>query len=237
MMEAVFISDLHLNPAQPEITERFVAFVQWAAKNTRTLYILGDFFHVWAGDDSLNVWSRSIASLLSGLVAEGVCVFYMHGNRDFLLGERFMSLASIQYLPDPSIIDLNGERILLTHGDRYCTHDRGHQWLRYFTRNRLFSTLFLWLPIRTRTALVSTVRHYSESNARKPSWAMDIVPDVMLADMIKMNTNVVVHGHIHRPGLTTYTRQEDTYHQYVLSDWDDKPKLLCYNQACGFSFV
>ena len=66
---------------------------------------------------------------------------------------------------------------------------------------------------------------------------MDIVPDVMLADMIKMNTNVVVHGHIHRPGLTTYTRQEDTYHQYVLSDWDDKPKLLCYNQACGFSFV
>lgn len=234
MIDAVFISDLHLHPNIPAITERFTRFVQWAAENTRIVYILGDFFHVWAGDDSLDVWSKSIASQLSWLVAQGVTIHYMHGNRDFLLGEQFAKLAGLHLLPDPSVIEWDGHRILLTHGDSYCTNDRGHQWLRRLTRNRLFPALFLSIPYRFRLRLVSRVRTYSEGNKRKPQWTMDIVPSVMLSQMQKLGVDAVIHGHIHKPGLTVHSGD---YRQYVLSDWDDNPLILCYYKASGFCFI
>ena len=234
MIDAVFISDLHLHPHMPEITERFTHFVQWAGSNTRAVYILGDFFHVWAGDDSLDAWGESIVSQLSWLAEQGVALYYIHGNRDFLLGKSFATRASLQILPDPSVIELHGERILLTHGDRYCTNDSSHQWLRRVTRNRLFSTLFLSIPYRIRSRWVDRVRAHSQENKRKPQWTMDIVPSVMLAHMRRLNTKVVIHGHIHQPGLTTHT---GSYQQYVLSDWDDNPLILCYYKASGFCFI
>lgn len=235
-IDAVFISDLHLNPEQPEITQRFSDFVQWAAENTRALYILGDFFHVWAGDDSLNAWSESIALQLAGLASRGVHVFYMHGNRDFLLGKKFAELSVMKILSDPEVIELNGERVLLTHGDGYCTNDHAHQWLMRITRNRWFSTLFLLIPYGIRKRLVSKVRIYSQTNKQKAASTMDIVAAVMLADMRKHNVSSVIHGHIHKPGLTTHSEKGITYKQYVLSDWDDKPTFLCYYNSCGFSF-
>lgn len=237
MNDAVFISDLHLNPAQPEILERFLCFIQWAAVNTRAVYILGDFFHVWAGDDGIDSWSEGIAQQLSWLSTQGVSLYYMHGNRDFLLGRRFAELASFQILPDPSVIELNGERILLTHGDQYCTLDRSHQWLRRLTRNRIFTRIFLNISYATRKTWVTRVREHSQNNASKPAWSMQIVSSVMLAHMRWKKVNTVIHGHIHQPGLISHSFQGEHFHQYVLSDWDDNPQLLCYYNPKGFCFI
>jgi UDP-2,3-diacylglucosamine hydrolase len=237
MNDAVFISDLHLNQNQPEITQRFTQFVQWAAHHTKAVYILGDFFHAWAGDDKLDDWSESIASQLSWLAAQGVSLYYLHGNRDFLLGESFANRASLIILADPSIILLDNIPIALTHGDQYCTNDRAHQYFRAFTRHRLFVAAFLQLPYALRAWLVNRVRQHSQHQRQKPPNLMDIVPSVMLADMQRLKVQTLIHGHIHKPGLTNHPHQQHDYRQYVLSDWDDSPLVLCYTRTKGFSYV
>lgn len=236
MIDAVFISDLHLNQQEGAITERFYHFIEWAAFNTKVVYILGDFFHVWPGDDALDDWSESIAKRLSWLASQGVKLFFMHGNRDFLLGERFAKLASITLLNEPTVIMLGDTSVLLAHGDRYCTEDKGHQWLRRLTRNAIFPAIFLRLPYKMRAKLVNKVRQHSQANRTKPTAYMDIVVSVMLEHMQQMGVQILVHGHIHKPGLITHEYQGTSYLQYVLSDWDDNPIFLCYDGANGFYF-
>lgn len=237
MIEAVFISDLHLHPNEPKIFQRFVNFVDWACDNVKSVYILGDFFHVWSGDDSLESWSEKIALKLLELKNKGIKVYFMHGNRDFLLGQTFALHAGMHILPDPTVIKMNGERVLLTHGDRYCKNDRIHQWMIRLTRNRVFCKLFLLLPLSFRRKIVAGVRNYSKSNARKSMDKMEIVSSSMISEMRKMQVNITIHGHIHRPGLMNHNINHDLYQQYVLSDWDDKVTILCYYKASGFSFM
>src|SRR5687768_7344593 len=123
MIDAVFISDLHLNPEEPFITARFNSFIDWAAKNTSKLFILGDFFHVWSGDDALDEWSEEIVKRLLWLTKQQVTVYFMRGNRDFLIGEEFARKANVILLQEPTVLNLEGERIFLVHGDGYCTLD------------------------------------------------------------------------------------------------------------------
>ena len=236
MIDAVFISDLHLHPQEEAITQRFHTFIDWAAKNTRAVYILGDFFHVWPGDDALDPWSQSIALRLSWLASHGVSLYFMHGNRDFLLGERFMALASLTLLKEPTVITLGDTPVLLVHGDRYCTKDKGHQWLRRLTRNSIFTTLFLSLPYSMRVKIVNKVREHSQMNRGKSPLYMDVVPKDMLKHMHQLGVKVLVHGHTHKPGLTTHVYQGALYAQYVLSDWDDNPTVMCYNEVDGIYF-
>ncbi len=236
MIEAVFISDLHLHPQEKAILERFYRFIEWAASNTKVLYILGDFFHVWPGDDALDDWSLTIASRLSWLASQGVNIYFMHGNRDFLLGARFAKLASMTLLNEPTVIMLGNKKVLLMHGDRYCTKDKGHQWLRRLTRNAIFPALFLRLPYKFRVNLVNKVRQHSQTNRHKPAIYMDIVTSVMLEHMQQMQVQILVHGHIHKPGLTMHEHKGISYQQFVLSDWDDNPLLMCYDRPNGFYF-
>jgi len=236
MNDAVFISDLHLHPEETEITERFNHFIKWAAKNTLSVYILGDFFHVWPGDDALDAWSQSIASQLSWLSDQGVKLYFMPGNRDFLVGKRFAKLASLTLLNEPTIITLGNTKLLLVHGDRYCTKDISHQWLRRITRNRLFTTLFLRFPYALRSAIVNQVRRRSQMNRSKPPANMVIIVASMIKHMEQMGVETVIHGHIHQPGITKHTLKNGNYYQYVLSDWDDNPLLMCYNKSSGFYF-
>ena len=236
MIDAVFISDLHLHPDEASITERFQRFIQWASTHTRAVYILGDFFHVWPGDDALDAWSSSIIHQLAGLSQQGVALYFMPGNRDFLLGHAFAALAGITMLKEPSIIRLGDERVLLVHGDRYCTADRGHQWLRRLTRNRVFPRAFMCFPLAFRERLVNTVRTRSQSNRTKPPLQMDVVVTTVLNHMRTLGVHILVHGHTHKPGLTTYVHHGVTYRRYVLSDWDDNPLLMCYDKANGFYF-
>ena len=231
MNEAVFISDLHLHPHQPEITEKFRKFIHWASEHTQSVYILGDFLHVWAGDDSANAWSDEIAHLLAGLSARGITVFFMVGNRDFLVGPTFLAQAHMQHLVDPTVIQLKNERVLLSHGDRYCTKDRSHQYFRLLTRNACFRRIFLCLPYRIRQCLVHQVRHYSQQNIRKELDKMQTVPAAMHHDVHCYDIKRIIHGHTHQPGLRDHQYAGIDWQEYTLSDWDENPSVLCYNKS------
>ena len=231
MNEAVFISDLHLHPDQPSIFEKFSKFVSWAVNNTEKVYILGDFLHVWPGDEAMDTWSDGIIGELSKLTDHGIPVYFMAGNRDFLIGKRFLHKAKLQFLQDPTVIYLGKQKVLLSHGDVYCTQDRGHQRFIKLTRNRLFCFLFLLLPYSLRKSLVSRVRQYSQANTRKSPSNMQTMEAAMLKDMQYFAADVLIHGHTHQPGLRTYRSELQDWQEYTLSDWDENPSILCYNNT------
>ncbi|MFC3907629.1 UDP-2,3-diacylglucosamine diphosphatase [Legionella dresdenensis] len=236
MLEAVFISDLHLHPLDEAITERFNQFIDWALINTRSVYILGDFFHAWAGDDSVTPWSQAIAVQLAKLSNNGINLYFMHGNRDFLLGSDFAQLAGMTILQEPAIIKLGTEQVLLVHGDRYCINDKAHQRFRRLTRNRWFVEHFLRLPLFVRNRLVAGVRQISRTKHYKNNAVFDVVPEAMRSHMTSLKLHNLIHGHTHKPGVKDYTWDSLQYKQYVLSDWDDMPRVLCYDNTKGFYY-
>ncbi|KTD04209.1 UDP-2,3-diacylglucosamine hydrolase [Legionella geestiana] len=235
MIEAVFISDLHLHPDEKAVCERFEAFIAFAASHVRRVYLLGDFFHAWAGDDTMDSWSEAIAARLKSLAEAGVETCFLHGNRDFLLGEAFAARAHMRLLSEPCIITLAGQPLLLVHGDSLCTRDTRHQWFRALTRNPVFIRAFLCLPRALRHRLVNGVRRLSRQ--RVPGNYMDVVPEAVEALFKKTGQSVMVHGHIHRSGTTTHTVEGRECTRFVLSDWDDDPQLLCYDMSKGLYFI
>ena len=240
MLDAVFISDLHCHPNEPAITDRFNQFIEWALTHTRTVYVLGDLFHVWAGDDCMEPWALSIAQQFHRLVDHGINVYFMPGNRDFLIGPKFAKLAGFKIMADPCLIQLPGQAVMLAHGDAYCLLDKSHQRFRRVTRNAFFIRFVLALPQRWRHGAVMKVRKKSQENHakvhRSPHYA-DVVPSAFLKDLDRYQVNTIIHGHTHKPGLTEHTKNNQIVRQYVLSDWDDNPQVLCYDQSKGFEFT
>lgn len=235
-IEAVFISDLHLSPDEPMITQRFEQFLTWVKGKTAQLYILGDFLQAWPGDDALDAWHEGIAKQLRELVNAGICCYFMPGNRDFLLGPHFAALAGWKVLSDPTVIRCGDQAVLLSHGDRYCTDDRFHQYFRRLTRNNLFRAIFTWLPLSFRQYSVKQARHHSmQANRHKSRLKMDVTPTAIVSAMRQYHTNVLIHGHTHRPQAVVYG-VPDMPQRFVLSDWDDRPILLCYYKSHGFNF-
>lgn len=238
MIEAVFISDLHLHPANSAIANRFEDFLRWIPQTVKKLYILGDFLHVWVGDDALNAWSADVAFKVKALKNKGIEVYFMAGNRDFLLGKRFAEYADWTVLPDSTIIHCGNNAVLLSHGDRYCTRDKAHQFLRKITRNRLFCTIFVHMPLAFRSWLAAGLRNRSkQGKSVKALEIMDVVPENVLAHMQSKKVETLIHGHTHRPGMVEYQEQGSVYKRYVLSDWDDSPSILCYDESLGFYFA
>ena len=160
----------------------------------------------------------------------------MHGNRDFLLGKQFAELAGWTHLFEPAFIELGNEQIMLAHGDRYCTKDKSHQRFRILTRNKLFSALFLCLPLKYRNQMVNKVREMSFNSQNKTTEQMDVVPDAVIKHMKQFKIRTLIHGHTHKPGVTSYEENSLELTRYVLSDWDDTPLILCYNNTKGFYF-
>ena len=233
-MQAIFISDLHLHPHNQFITTQFTNFVNWLLTQPQSsVYILGDFLHAWPGDEALDDWSLSITSLLAKCDDYGHKLYFMPGNRDFLIGKKFAAKAHWHVLKEPTCINVDGTRVLLVHGDRYCTYDYSHQALRCLTRNKIFIQLFLALPYNIRAWCVGRVRQASQNRRFSNTKKFSIVSYVMLKHMQKMRANIIIHGHIHQAGLTKH----NNYFQYVLSDWDDFPTFVCYNSANGFEFL
>lgn len=232
-IEAVFISDLHLHPEDKAIKARFDAFIAWAANATKKLYIPGDFFHAWPGDDAMDAWSRGIALQIKSLSDAGVEVYYMHGNRDFLLGPDFAVVAGWTVLSEPAVIHCGNIPVLLVHGDGYCTDDRSHQCFRRLTRNRFFCAIFKHIPLGLRCRLVGVVRNrrYNKSPEQ-----MDVVQEAFIADMQLHQVTHLIHGHTHRQNLHEYNINGIIFKRFVLSDWDDNPIFLCYDEASGFYF-
>jgi len=229
-MSTLFISDLHLDASQPQITKTFFYFLEHIASTADTLYILGDFFEMTIGDDDDNAFTQSIIRALSRLTASGVPVFLMHGNRDFLMGKAFAQRAGITFIPDPTIIELANQKILLMHGDSLCTEDKSHQRFRKIVHNSIVQKLFLSLPLSFRRKIANQMRKRSiQTNSTKSASIMDVTESAVDAAIKKYHASKLIHGHTHKPNLGEKRIVLDAWHDhgnYLIIDQNGKAELI-----------
>jgi len=221
MKHSLFISDLHLCPTRPAINALFEHFIRDIAPQAEALYILGDFFEYWAGDDDLiEPFHTAIAQQLSALAASGTRLFLMHGNRDFLIGEAFQRAAHITLLPDPTLIDLYGQPTLLMHGDTLCSDDVEYQAFRSQVRNPDWQRQFLATPLATRKAQIEALRQRSEQEkSSKAAEIMDVNATTVENVLREYGYPRLIHGHTHRPARHVHTVDGKTCERWVLTDW------------------
>jgi len=220
-MSVLFISDLHLEAERPDISRAFLHFLTTRARGAEALYILGDFFEVWIGDDGMDDFQRSIASALRRLSEAGTRIFLMHGNRDFLIGRDFCRQAGCTLLREGSVIDLYGEPVLLLHGDSLCTRDESYQRLRKRLRNPFSLWLLRNLPLATRHKLARKLRDASRMRTReKAAEIIDVTPEVVPQVMAAHGVRTLIHGHTHRPAVHELQVEGENARRIVLGDWD-----------------
>lgn len=220
-MRTLFISDLHLGHHTPEIVEGFFRFLDQQAADAHQLYILGDFFDAWIGDDDDDALVLEIKKRLRQY-AQNHQVFFIHGNRDFLVGERFASDTGIQLLPEAHCIVLDGERFLLMHGDTLCTHDVEYQKFRAMVRNPAWQQQILSLPLPQRRQMAADLRQKSKSmNAMKAEDIMDVTPEEVVRSMTDAGVRSMIHGHTHRPARHSLAVNGAEAERWVLGDWGD----------------
>lgn len=222
MSSACFISDLHLDPARPAVTAGLGRFLQQHSHCAR-LFILGDLFEAWPGDDDDSPLAREVIRLLRNYSAAGPQLFIMTGNRDFLLGEQFCRLAGATLLPDPSVIDLHGVTTLLLHGDTLCTADTDYQAFRATARTPAWQAQLLARPLPERRALARELRARSrEATSMKSEDILDVTPAAVADAMAGHGVRQMIHGHTHRPA-----RHESDYGlRWVLGAWEDSAWAL-----------
>jgi UDP-2,3-diacylglucosamine hydrolase len=214
----LFIADLHLDPARPAVLAALAQFLSLQA-NCDRLYILGDLFDAWVGDDDDAPFVTEVASTLRGFTAAGPELFIMQGNRDFLLGKAFCQVVGAQLLPDPTVIDLYGEPTLLMHGDSLCTGDKEYQAFRSTARDPQWQAQLLALELPERRALAAQMRSMSrEANSNKAEDIMDVTPSEVEKVMRDFNVKQLIHGHTHRPAQHAI----NTGRRWVLGDWDSR---------------
>jgi UDP-2,3-diacylglucosamine hydrolase len=217
----LFISDLHLEESRPDITEAFLTFLDEKAKGVEELYILGDFFEAWIGDDERTPLQEQIAAALRKLRDSGTRIFLMHGNRDFLIGQDFCDRAGATLLDDPTVIDLHGTPTLLMHGDSLCTADVEYQKFRANMRNPQWQQMILQRPLEDRQQMARQLREISMAkNQGKEEFIMDVTPEEVVKDMERHNVQRLIHGHTHRPAVHELTANGAPAKRIVLGDWD-----------------
>ncbi|MBT9613882.1 MAG: UDP-2,3-diacylglucosamine diphosphatase [Burkholderiales bacterium] len=221
MPHSLFISDLHLCPTRPAINALFMRFVQDIAPQAEALYILGDFFEYWAGDDDLaDPFHLTITNALAGLAKQGTRVYIMHGNRDFLLSDAFMRAAQATLLPDPFLLDLYGTPTLLMHGDTLCTDDVAYQQFRIMVRSAEWQRNFLTQPLNQRKAQIDELRKRSaQEKSNKSAEIMDVNADAVASILRAQGYPRLIHGHTHRPARHVHTVDGKDCVRWVLADW------------------
>jgi len=217
----LLISDLHLEEERPDITRAFLHFLATRATQAEALYILGDFFEVWIGDDAMTPFQESIAGALRALSERGVRIYLMHGNRDFMLGQTFCHKAGCKLLADPSVVQLCGEPVLLMHGDSLCTRDEGYMRLRRLLRNPLSMFVLRNLPLATRRKLARKLRNESRTQTRmKASDIIAVTPELIPGVLAEHRVRTLIHGHTHRPATHDLEVNGQPAKRIVLGDWD-----------------
>ncbi|WP_144822088.1 UDP-2,3-diacylglucosamine diphosphatase [Marinobacter piscensis] len=221
-MTTLFISDLHLEESRPDITRAFLGFLKKEAPGAEQLYILGDFFEAWIGDDEHTPLQEQVAAALRKLSDSGTRIFLMHGNRDFLLGTDYCERAGATLLDDPTLINLYGTPTLLMHGDSLCTADVEYQKFRANMRNAKTQELILARPLSERQQMARQLREMSmATNRDKAQDIMDVTPDEVVRVMEAYNVPQLIHGHTHRPAEHNLTVHGAKAKRIVLGDWDE----------------
>lgn len=227
-MTTLFISDLHLSEHRPELTSAFLRFLRTTATQADALYILGDLFEFWIGDDEASPLQRQIEQALQALHQQGIALFYQHGNRDFMVGKTFARHAGLTLLPPIQVITLAGRRCLLLHGDELCLLDQAYQRYRRITSWRWLQWLFLRLPLSQRLKIAAKIRRGSKQGKQaKPAAWMDVVDHEVERLMRQHGAVWMIHGHTHKParhelGFQMPDLAGSTHNacRFVLGDWE-----------------
>jgi UDP-2,3-diacylglucosamine hydrolase len=226
-VKTFFVSDLHLDAASPEIARQFHAFLGDEARSAEALYILGDLFEVWLGDDDPDPAARATVRALRTLTASGVPVFVMHGNRDFLIGERFCRETGATLLPDGVVVELYGERAVLMHGDALCTDDASYQRLRRIVRNPVVRGLFRMMTLNQRRALAARLRAGSRAHVGMTApEIMDVNAEAVVQTFREAGVRTMIHGHTHRPAVHPLEIDGAPAKRIVLGDWYTQGSVL-----------
>lgn len=231
--EILFISDLHLDRNKPAITKQFLTFLKTRAQHARVLYILGDLFEVWLGDDDQSEAFQPVIKALQNL-AKKTQLFFLHGNRDFLIGQQLASHIGFTIISDPSVIKLGQQQVALMHGDLLCTDDIDYQNFRKLVRSKDWQQTFLAKPLNERHSIADDLRDKSsQAMAAKEFEIMDVNQQTVMDTFQQLRVDTLIHGHTHRPAI--HHLPEDKQ-RIVLGDWNPGPSFLSWNEG-EFSLV
>jgi UDP-2,3-diacylglucosamine hydrolase len=223
----LFISDLHLEEDRPDIAEQFLWFLETEAMHAAALYILGDLFEYWVGDDDPNEHYTWIKQALRKLTRKNVPVKFMHGNRDFMIGEKFAEEAGIEILPDPQVIKLHGTAVLLSHGDTYCTDDLEYQTVRKMTRDPAWQATMLKKSLEERLSFAAQARAASLAHGGAINEEItDVNQDAIETAMREAGVSVMLHGHTHRPAVHEFSLDGHPARRIVLGDWFEQGSVV-----------
>lgn len=226
-MATLFIADLHLCTEEPAITAGFLRFLAGDARQADALYILGDLFEAWIGDDDPTPLHREIAAAIKAVADAGVPCYFIHGNRDFLLGKRFARESRLILLAQEKVLELYGRRVLIMHGDTLCTDDRGYQAFRAKVHQRWLQTVFLALPLFIRQRIAAKMRAGSKAaNSSKSLTIMDVNAHAVVAELEKYQVQWLIHGHTHRPAVHELTANGQPAFRVVLGAWHREGSMV-----------
>jgi UDP-2,3-diacylglucosamine hydrolase len=231
-MSTLFVSDVHLNSSRPNIVRAFIEFLDHKARHADALFILGDLFDEWLGDDDDKAPHGEVTDALAALSSNGPPISVVHGNHDFLLGKKFAKRAGCVLLGDHTSIDVYGTSTLIMHGDTLCTRDIDYQNFRKMTRNPIMQKMFLSMSLKKRAEKAAGVRHESKKDvALKSDEIMDVTPSAVDDIMRKHQVRHLIHGHTHRPAIHNFLLDDQEATRIVLGDWYEQDSVLIWDEA------
>ena len=226
-MTSLFISDLHLEASRPEMGDQFLRFLAGEARDAEALYILGDLFEAWLGDDDPNPYYAGIKQGIKTFTSTGVPSYFMHGNRDFMIGDDFATDTGVQLLADPLVVDLYGQPVLLSHGDALCTDDEQYQQVRAMTRNPDWQAMMSAKSIEERIAFAVQARKVSMARGESLSdEIVDVNQGAVEALLREQGVETMLHGHTHRPAVHEFDLDGRAAKRIVLGDWYEQGSVV-----------
>ena len=230
-MATYLISDLHLDPRRPEIGKQFLEFLATRARDAAALYILGDLFEAWIGDDDPNPYYAHMKTAIRDLSISGVPVYFMHGNRDFMIGDEFAAETGVTLLADPHSLELYGEKVLLSHGDALCTDDLEYQQVRAMTRNPEWQAMMMSKSVEERIAFALQAREQSHRRNELMSEEIADVNQAAVDQTIRESgADILLHGHTHRPAVHPFHVDDRPVHRIVLGDWYEQGSMVVWDE-------